>query len=159
MSTSRPVNRSGIPSPSGSTPTSAFAWVGSAHTSTPKILAVPASGRSSPTAIDNDVVFPAPFGPSIPKNDPFGTARLRSSTAFSSPKTFVNPTNSNACSITARFLPVPPSGCPTFSPPNPGGGRHIRRPTRPLIRPSDSRAAAADWSQRCAVGGVGVGDG
>jgi hypothetical protein len=30
---------------------------------------MPPSGRSRPTAIDSDVVLPAPFGPTRPKND------------------------------------------------------------------------------------------
>src|SRR5215216_4806650 len=47
-----------------------LAATGSAHTSTPKTLAVPASGRSSPTAIDRAVVLPAPLGPTSPKKDP-----------------------------------------------------------------------------------------
>jgi len=61
--------------PSGSTPISAFAATGSAQTSRPKIRTVPPSGRSRPTAIDSDVVLPAPFGPTRPKNDPAGTVR------------------------------------------------------------------------------------
>lgn len=82
MSSSRPVRRSGIDMPSGSTPINVLARNGSAHTSMSKTVAVPASGRSSPTAIDRDVVLPAPLGPTRPKNEPAGTARSMWSTAM-----------------------------------------------------------------------------
>ncbi len=40
----------------------------------------PASGRNNPTAIDNVVVFPAPLGPTSPKNDHGGTVNPTPST-------------------------------------------------------------------------------
>jgi hypothetical protein len=49
------------------------------------MVAVPPSGRSSPTAIDSDVVLPAPFGPTSPKNEPAGTSRSTWSTAMFEP--------------------------------------------------------------------------
>lgn len=42
------------------------AWSGALQTSWPKIVALPSSGRSSPTAMDSVVVFPAPFWPTRP---------------------------------------------------------------------------------------------
>ena len=67
--------------PSGSTPSRRLASTGSAHTSWPSTYAAPASGRSSPTAIDSVVVLPAPLGPSRPKNEPAGTSRSTPATA------------------------------------------------------------------------------
>ncbi len=43
-----------------------LASTGCAQTSTPWMRAVPASGRSSPVAIDSVVVLPAPLGPTRP---------------------------------------------------------------------------------------------
>ena len=53
---------------------------------------MPASGTSSPTAIDRAVVLPAPLGPTSPKNDPGGTAGSEVVTAVVSPNRFTNPT-------------------------------------------------------------------
>lgn len=45
----------------------ALARTGSAQMSAPNTVEVPASGRSSPAAIDSVVVLPAPFGPTQPE--------------------------------------------------------------------------------------------
>src|SRR5205807_1457687 len=51
---------------------------------------VPVVGRTSPRRRRKRVVFPAPFGPTSPIA-PSGIATLRSSTARTSPNTFVSP--------------------------------------------------------------------
>jgi len=91
---------------------SRLAATGSAHTSTPKTLAVPASGRSSPTAIDRAVVLPAPLGPTSPKKEPRGTARSRWSTAVVSPNCLRRPASrsAGACpspSVRVAFSSIP----------------------------------------------------
>ncbi len=86
MTSCSPLSRSNSAMPSLSTPTRAFAAVGFDQTSTPRIVRRPASGRSSPVAIDRVVVLPAPFGPTRPKNEPAGTSRSMPSTAIFSPK-------------------------------------------------------------------------
>src|SRR3954465_15403740 len=53
----------------------ALAATGSAHTSMPSTQTWPPSGRSSPVAIRNVVAFPAPLGPTMPKNEPGATSR------------------------------------------------------------------------------------
>src|SRR2546428_7610452 len=58
--------------------------------SRPRTLAVPAVGRRSLRRSRKNVVLPAPFGPTRPIA-PSGIDRLRSSTARTSPKTFVKP--------------------------------------------------------------------
>src|SRR5438309_260100 len=58
--------------------------------SCPRTFAVPMVGRTSPRRRRKKVVFPAPFGPTRPIA-PSGIATLRSSTARTSPNTFVSP--------------------------------------------------------------------
>jgi hypothetical protein len=87
VSSSRPVSRSGRDSPSGSTPISDLARTGSDQTSIPNTEAEPLSGRSNPTAIDREVVLPAPLGPTSPKNEPELTSRSTWSTAVVEPNT------------------------------------------------------------------------
>src|SRR6478609_8487074 len=86
-----PVRRSNVRSPSGRTPSSRLAAVGSAHTSCPRTNARPASGRNRPVTIDRVVVLPAPLGPTSPKNDPRGTSRSMPRTAMRSPKRLPSP--------------------------------------------------------------------
>src|SRR6266849_10765429 len=62
----------------------------------------PASGFSSPAMRRNNVVFPAPVGPSRTMNSPFGTVRLISLFASTSPKRFV--TRSTKISTIGRLL-------------------------------------------------------
>ena len=50
----------------------------SAHTSSPKIVACPAVGRSSPRSVRIVVVLPAPLGPRNPKTSPSSTANVTS---------------------------------------------------------------------------------
>src|SRR5438477_570362 len=57
---------------------------------------VPASARVSPAAIEINVVLPAPFGPSNPKNSPSSTAKLTPESAFTLPKWRTTSTNSKA---------------------------------------------------------------
>src|SRR5947199_5052618 len=71
--------------------------------SCPRTFAVPVVGRTSPRRRRKKVVFPAPFGPTRPIA-PSGIATLRSSTARTSPNTFVSP----AVSMST----VVPSPCP-----------------------------------------------
>ena len=51
---------------------------GSPTTSTPEIVAAPASASSTPASIRMVVVFPAPSGPTMPKISPAFTSKLRS---------------------------------------------------------------------------------
>src|SRR5690606_35487935 len=60
-------------------------------TSTPRMHAVPAVGRSKPTSILIVVDFPAPFGPRKPKNSPSATCKLSSLTATFSANCLVKP--------------------------------------------------------------------
>jgi len=64
----------------------ALAAGGSAHTSSPLARTWPLSGRSSPVIMDREVVFPAPFGPTSPANDPAAISRSIPATATFSPK-------------------------------------------------------------------------
>lgn len=66
MSNCMPVSLSKISSDCGITPMSPFAASRSRHTSTPRIMAMPASGRSRPVSIVSVVVLPAPLGPTNP---------------------------------------------------------------------------------------------
>src|SRR6266540_693037 len=54
------------------------------------MVALPASGVTSPSSIRSVVVLPAPFGPRNPVIDPWSTVKLRSSTAVTAPKRIVN---------------------------------------------------------------------
>jgi hypothetical protein len=92
--------------PSGSTPVNALARIGSAHTSIPKIVAVPASGRSRPTAIDSEVVLPAPFGPTRPKNDPGGTTRSTWSAAMVGPNRLYSRVSRRASVMASAYYKV-----------------------------------------------------
>src|SRR5881397_3183557 len=58
--------------------------------SRPRTFAVPAVGRTRLSRSRRNVVFPAPFGPTKPMA-PSGILTVRSSTARTSPKTFVSP--------------------------------------------------------------------
>ena len=58
---------------------------GSASTSTPATRAAPESARDSVVRMRTVVDFPAPLGPSSAKIVPAGTARLRPSSARTSP--------------------------------------------------------------------------
>ncbi len=55
------------------------------HGDCPSNRTVPESGSSSPSAISNVVVLPAPLGPRMPKNSPSTTSKLTPSTARTSP--------------------------------------------------------------------------
>ena len=59
---------------SGTTPSLARASIGRAATSMPSISIWPLSGLTSPVIARIVVVLPAPFGPSSPVIDPFGTS-------------------------------------------------------------------------------------
>ncbi len=58
---------------------------GSASTSTPATLAEPASGVDRVVRMRTAVVFPAPFGPSMPHTVPAGTSNETPSSAVFSP--------------------------------------------------------------------------
>src|SRR5882762_647813 len=75
---------------------------GSSVTSRSSNKMFPASGLSSPAIRRNNVVFPAPVGPSSTTNSPFGTVRLMSLFASASPKRLV--TRSTVTSATGRPL-------------------------------------------------------
>src|SRR5438309_3272724 len=66
----------------------------------PNTFARPAVGATRPSRSLSSVVFPAPFGPTRPIA-PSGIVTLRSSTARTSPNTFVSP----AVSTRAMFGP------------------------------------------------------
>jgi hypothetical protein len=62
-----------------------FTPTGSRRTSTPATIAVPPSARRRPSRISMVEVFPAPFGPSIPKISPRSTLKEIPSTAVTAP--------------------------------------------------------------------------
>ena len=78
-----------------------LATAGSLHTSAPCTDTDPPSGRSSPVTIDRVVVFPAPFGPTIPKMLPAGTDTLMWSTATVPPNRFTSPETTSTTSLSA----------------------------------------------------------
>src|SRR6516165_4225112 len=84
----------------------ALAATGSAHTSRPLIRICPPSGRSRPVIIDSDVVFPAPFGPTSPANEPAAISRSIPATAAFSPKLLRSPRTLIAGSLTCASLAV-----------------------------------------------------
>ena len=57
----------------------------SLETSMPSSLTVPLSAVRSPSMISTVVVFPAPFGPSMPNTSPLATLMLIPSTALMLP--------------------------------------------------------------------------
>ena len=81
----------------------ALAAIGSVHTSMPSTHTCPRSGRSKPVAMRSVVVFPAPFGPTMPKKEPRGTSTLISATAIFGPNAFANPRTASA----GHASPVP----------------------------------------------------
>src|SRR5258708_28195654 len=95
-SISSPLSRSNSLASAVTTPMTALAATGSAHTSRPLITTRPASGRSSPVIMDNDVVFPAPFGPTSPASEPAAMSRSIAVTASLSPKLLRSPRTSIA---------------------------------------------------------------
>ena len=64
----------------------------------------PTVGSSSPATIRSVVVLPQPDGPSRAKNDPFGTVRVRSSTALNVPKSLVTSTSLRSSPELVRWL-------------------------------------------------------
>ena len=54
--------------------------------SSPSTVTRPDEGGNTPQTIRIVVVFPAPFGPSTPTTEPFGTSNETSETAFTRPK-------------------------------------------------------------------------
>src|SRR5712692_1526396 len=71
--------------------------------SLPRTFAVPAVGRSRLRSNRRNVVLPAPLGPTRPMA-PSGILTLRSSTARTSPKTFVSPAVSTSTIFPSEFL-------------------------------------------------------
>jgi hypothetical protein len=65
----------------GTTPMRRRTSTGCAETSTPSTRACPPVGRTRVVRMPMVVVFPAPFGPSIPKNSPRPTRRSSPSSA------------------------------------------------------------------------------
>src|SRR6185503_12678454 len=60
-------------------------------TSTPSMVTRPARGRTSPESTPNNVVLPAPLGPTRPTVVPRGTVRLTLSRATTPPNRTVTP--------------------------------------------------------------------
>src|SRR5256712_12677725 len=73
--------------------------------SRPRTFAVPAVGRNRLSSNRRNVVLPAPLGPTRPMA-PSGILTVRSSTARTSPKTFVSPAVSTSTIIPSGFLAV-----------------------------------------------------
>src|SRR2546428_12056217 len=71
--------------------------------SRPRTFAVPAVGRNRLSSNRRNVVLPAPLGPTRPMA-PSGILTVRSSTARTSPKTFVSPAVSTGTIIPSEFL-------------------------------------------------------
>ena len=74
----------------------ALAAGGFSHTSSPLTSTCPPSGRSRPVIIDNDVVLPAPFGPTSPAREPAAICRSMPATASLSPNLFRSPRTTTA---------------------------------------------------------------
>ena len=55
------------------------------HGDSPKTVTSPLSGSRRPSMISRVVVFPAPFGPRMPRNSPSSTSKETPSTARVSP--------------------------------------------------------------------------
>src|SRR5215470_7526530 len=70
------------------------------------MVAVPASGFTSPSSIRKVVVFPAPLGPRKPVTVLPSTPKLRSSTACTGPNRLVSP-RSSITAIGDPSLPAP----------------------------------------------------
>jgi hypothetical protein len=89
--------------------------VGSPHTSAPCTVIFPASGRSRPVTIESVVVFPAPFGPTIPKIEPARTVRSIPATAVVEPNRLTSPSivrtisrvSGSGCGVTAAARSLP----------------------------------------------------
>ena len=64
---------------------------GAAPMSSPRKRIEPASARSSPVMRLKSVVFPAPFGPMMPRSSRLPSSRLSRSTTFSAPNDFSTP--------------------------------------------------------------------
>src|SRR5215470_11212159 len=64
----------------------------------------PPPGAISPASCPISVVLPAPLGPMMACNSPFGTASEMASQATTPPKRLVNPSISRRASLTARRL-------------------------------------------------------
>src|SRR3989442_12067057 len=71
----------------------------------PRTFAVPAVGRNRLSSNRRNVVLPAPLGPTRPMA-PSGILTVRSSTARTSPKTFVSPAVSTSTIIPSELLAV-----------------------------------------------------
>src|SRR6267143_6358218 len=86
-----------------------FTPAGSENTSTPATVADPPSAFRRTSRISTVVVFPAPFGPSMPKTSPGSTKKLIPRTASISPYRF---RRSATCTIgvMTRTLPVRDEG-------------------------------------------------
>src|SRR5712691_2876610 len=80
----------------------------------PSTLAVPESGLRSPSIISRVVVFPAPLGPSRPKNSPAPTSRQTPSAATVSPYRL-----RRSSAKTAVLARVVGGGCSGRDPPEP----------------------------------------
>src|SRR5690554_5659163 len=72
------------------------------QTSAPARRIVPASGLSNPVIMEIVVVFPAPFGPTMPNIVPARTVRSMLSTATVSPNDLLRPETDNTTSPGSR---------------------------------------------------------
>ena len=92
------------------TPSSWRTTCGSRRTSTPKMVASPASIGSRVASILSMVVLPAPLGPSTPKISPRRTVRSTASTARWSPNVLTRPWASTASAECWEGVSVPTRG-------------------------------------------------
>ena len=88
------------PDASSTAPTVAAGRASSAY-GTPLMVAMPASGRTSPSSARRVVVLPAPLGPRNPVTVPASTEKDRSSTAVTPSKCLVSPWISMVCMAAA----------------------------------------------------------
>ena len=87
------------------------------HSETALMLALAPETVRMDRAVANErvVVFPAPFGPTRPKNDPVGTSRSMPSTATFSPNRFTRPV---ICSAAAASVSLIETSLASVSPPD-----------------------------------------
>src|SRR6202035_2928427 len=108
----------------------------------------PEVGSSAPTRHEKSVVFPAPFGPMIPKMSPGITSKSMRSSARRPPKRFEIPRTESTASAGIRSPPVRSEG----------GGAERRQPSSDayesvrLIEHDENEEPAVDEEERIAQG-------
>src|SRR5574343_353517 len=97
---SRTLKKGSKTSSCGTTPSRQLASRKPPITSWPSTLIFPESGRINPASDEINVVLPAPFGPSRPKNSPCSRSSDTPAKAFSEPKCLTTSTMDTAGTMT-----------------------------------------------------------